>query len=116
MGHDPSPLLRRLHPVVLGLGTLAWAFGKGWPAALAFLGPGLVGLLYLWLLPWRLRRPKAAGAAAGLGFLLLMGGAARAMIICFPGEGVPAGTGLLIHGVTLMGVAIRQGMIARTGS
>lgn len=114
--HDPNPLLHRLHSAVLASGALAWGLGRGWPAALAFLGPGLVGLLYLWLLPWRLKRPKAAGAAAGLGFLLLMGAAARAMIMCFPGEGVPAGTGLLIHGVTLMAVAIRQGIVARTGS
>ncbi len=109
---DPNPDLRRLHPFVMAAGILGWAWGRGWQAALAFTVTALVGWVYILLLPWRVRSQRAAGPLVGLIFLMLMGAAAYAMIICFPGEGVPAATGFLIHGATLMAVAIRQGIRA----
>lgn len=104
-----SRLLRLWHPSVVLLAALGWWAGRGWPAALAFLVPALIGSLYLLALPFRIRRGKSVALGLGFFFLLLMGAAARAMIECFPGEGVPAGTGLLIHAATLMAVAIRAG-------
>lgn len=109
-------MLRRWHPPVVLFAALGWWMGRGWMAALAFLAPALVGMFYLLVLPWRIQRGKAVALGLGFLFLLLMGAAARAMIECFPGEGVPAGTGLLIHAVTLMGVAIGQGILPRTRS
>jgi hypothetical protein len=97
---------------VVAAAGLAWYLTRGFPALLAFLGPAAVGYVYLLLLPWRIRHRRAAGPLAGLLFLMLMGGATYGMIECFPGEELPATTGFLIHGATLMAVAIRQGIRA----
>lgn len=95
--------------VLVGLGLLGWAVGKGGEAALVFGVGALAAWWTLELTAWRVKAgPRAASALVGLGNLALLGGLGYGMMVRYPEQGQPLVSGLLLHVLALFWAAFRS--------